>query len=170
MSYLKETKRSKVNVQMMLWFKWHDGPLTGLVEQRAHAKLPSTSPPPFDSFLSCHQRADLFFLCFSGLQTRLLSFSTILTYQMLCLLLLPFSPTTFWHPRPWFPQWKWHAFNYMLGLACSMAIAHKSRSFLSNRMELLRYDPPTQWWGYMADNAMLQITIRTWAWMHLSIF
>lgn len=127
---------------MMLWFKWHDGPLTGLVEQRAHAKLPSTSPPPFDSFLSCHQRADLFFLCFSGLQTRLLSFSTILTYQMLCLLLLPFSPTTFWHPRPWFPQWKWHAFNYMLGLACSMAIAHKNRSFLSNRMELLRYDPP----------------------------
>lgn len=66
------------------------------------------------------------------------------------------------------PLWKWHAFNYMLGLACSTAITHKNRSFLSYKMEPVRYDPSgnTIW----PPIALPQIAFCTWLQVHLCSF
>uniref|UniRef100_A0A672HRA5 Epidermal growth factor n=1 Tax=Salarias fasciatus TaxID=181472 RepID=A0A672HRA5_SALFA len=64
---------------------------------------------------------------------------------LVCLSKHPPSPAASARHVPTFalavPPWKGHAFNYMVGLACSTAITHKNRSFLSDKMEPLRYDP-----------------------------
>lgn len=64
----------------------------------------------------------------------------------------------------WVPLWKWHAFNYMLGLACSTAITHKNRSFLSYKMEPLRYDPSGN--ATWSPIALPQIAFCTWLQVH----
>lgn len=66
------------------------------------------------------------------------------------------------------PLWKWHAFNYMLGLACSTAITHKNRSFLSYKMEPLRYDPDGN--ATWPPIALPQIAFCTWLQVHLRRF
>lgn len=68
----------------------------------------------------------------------------------------------------WVPLWKWHAFNYMLGLACSTAITHKNRSFLSYKMEPLRYDPSGN--ATWPPIALPQIAFCTWLQVHLRSF
>lgn len=70
--------------------------------------------------------------------------------------------------RIWVPLWKWHAFNYMLGLACSTAITHKNRSFLSYKMEPLRYDPSGN--ATWSPIALPQIAFFTWLQVHLHCF
>lgn len=66
------------------------------------------------------------------------------------------------------PLWKRHAFNYMLGLACSTAITHKNRSFLSYKMEALRYDPSGN--ATWPPIALSQIAFCTRLQVHLCSF